>query len=86
VVETSGFNDRTWLDGDGHPHSEAMRVTERYRRTDVDHIEYKFLIDDPKMYTKPWGNTTILSRIPNYELIEYICNENNRDLPHLVGK
>jgi hypothetical protein len=86
VVETSGFNDRTWLDGDGHPHSDAMRVTERYRRTDLDHIEYKFLIDDPKMYTKAWGNTTILSRIPNYELVEYICNENNRDLPHLVGK
>jgi len=86
VVDTSGFNDRTWLDGDGHPHSDAMRVTERYRRTDFDHIEYKFLIDDPKMYTKPWGNTTVLSRIPNYELVEYICNENNRDLPHLVGK
>jgi hypothetical protein len=86
VVETSGFNDRTWLDGDGHPHSDAMRVIERYRRTDLDHIEYKFLIDDPKMYTKPWENATILSRIPNYELKEYICNENNRDLPHLVGK
>jgi hypothetical protein len=86
VVETTGFNERTWLDGDGHPHSDAMHVTERYRRTDFDHIEYKFLIDDPKMYTKPWGNTTILSRIPNYELVEYICNENNRDLQHLVGK
>lgn len=86
VVETVGLNDRTWLDGDGHPHSDAMHVTERYRRIDFDHIEYKFLIDDPKAYTKPWGNTTILSRVPNYELVEYICNENNRDLGHLVGK
>ena len=53
VVETAGFNDQTWLDGSGHPHSEAMRVTERFRRVNVGRMEIEIVIDDPKAYTKP---------------------------------
>ncbi len=54
VVESIGFNDKSWMDGAGHPHSEAMRVVERYRRIDHDTLELTMTIDDPKAYTKPW--------------------------------
>ena len=54
VVESIGFNDKSWMDGAGHPHSEAMHVVERYRRVDHDTLELTMTIDDPKAYTKPW--------------------------------
>jgi hypothetical protein len=54
VVETVGFNDKTWLDGMGHPHSEAMHVVERYHRRDFGHMDVAITIDDPQMYTKPF--------------------------------
>ena len=54
VVETTGFNDKTWLDLMGHPHSEALRVAERYRRRDFGHMDAEMTFDDPQMYTKPF--------------------------------
>jgi hypothetical protein len=85
VVETVGQNDITWLDEGGIPHSTDMKVTERIRRPDYGHLEIEHTIDDPKTFSKPWKFTThpVLLR---GELIEYICQENNKDVQHLVGK
>jgi hypothetical protein len=55
VVETTGFQERAWLDAEGHPRSETMRITERYRRRDVGHMDLETTFDDPKYYTKPFG-------------------------------
>lgn len=85
VVETVGQNAITWLDEGGIPHSSDMKVTERIRRPDYGHLEIENIIDDPKTFSKPWSFTThpVLLR---GELIEYICQENNKDVEHLVGK
>jgi len=85
VVETSGFNDRGWLDDPGHPHTEALRVTERYRRRDFGHMQIQMTIDDPKAYTKPWSATVPFELMPDIELIENIC-ENEKDQDHIRGK
>ena len=76
VVETVGFNDKTWLDGFGHPHSDAMKLTERFRRRDFGHMDIDVTIDDPKAYTKPVRYVQPQVLQPDTELIEYICNEN----------
>ena len=76
VVETVGFNDKTWLDGFGHPHSEAMKVTERFRRRDVGHMDIEVVIDDPKAYTQQIRYVQPQELLPDGDLIEYICNEN----------
>jgi hypothetical protein len=80
VIDTIGFNGRTRLDTLGHPHSDQMHVVERYQYTDPDHIAYEVTVDDPKTYTKPWKNSRTFTRMkPGQELIEYSCEENNRD-------
>ena len=84
VVDSSGFNDQTWLDDAGHPHTEALHVTERFRRPDFGHIELKLIVDDPKAYTKPWGATARLNFVADDEMIESIC-ENEKDFEHIVG-
>jgi hypothetical protein len=86
VVRTTGFNDKTWLDDAGHPHSDAMVVTERITRPDFGHLRVSITIDDPKMYTRPWTVLQEFRLSADDELIEYVCNENNLDIPHLVGK
>lgn len=86
VVETTGFNGRTWLDDAGHPQSERARVIERIRRPDFGHLVAEITIDDPAMYAKPWTVTQEFRLDPDGELIEYVCGENNLDIPHLVGK
>jgi hypothetical protein len=86
VVETSGFNDRTWLDLAGHTHSEALRTTERFRRRDLGHMEIQETFDDPQTFTKPWSITFQADLAPDIDVIEYICAENEKDTKHLVGK
>ncbi len=76
VVETVGFNGKTWLDGFGHPHSDAMKLTERFRRSDLGHMNIEITIDDPKAYTKALRYVQPQLLQPDTELIEYICNEN----------
>ncbi len=83
VVESTGFNGRIWLDGAGHPTTEAMRVTERFRRRDFGHLELQATIDDPKAYTKPWTIVQPLLLLPEDELIENVCNENEKDVSHM---
>ncbi len=78
VVQTAGFNDKGWLDNGGRPATEQLRVTERFRRKDFGHMDIQITIDDPKAYTKPWDVTLPLTFQADDELIEYICNENNK--------
>jgi hypothetical protein len=86
VVESSGFNGQAWLDQVGHPSTDALRTTERFRRRDFGHMDVVSTIDDPKAYTKPWSFTQPLRLLVDTELLELVCNENNKDLPHLKGK
>jgi hypothetical protein len=86
VVDVVGFNDETWLDQVGHPHSDVLHVVERYTRTDSNTLHYEALIDDPKTYSKSWTTSWNIPFQPGWELNEYICQENNKDLAHMVGK
>jgi hypothetical protein len=85
VVETTGFRDDGWLDVWGHPLTDQARTTERIRRVDFGTLEVQLTIDDPKAYTKPWSVTRKLAFVPNTELLEYVCNENEKSLQHMVG-
>ena len=85
IVTTAGYNDRTSIDLAGHPHTEALRMTERYRRRDVGHLDVQVTLEDPKAYTRPWTLPMEFDLIPDGQLIEYVC-ENERDQVHLVGK
>jgi hypothetical protein len=84
VVETVGFNKKTWIDAAGVPHSKDMKVTERIRLLDADNMEIVSTVDDARMYTKPWSFTT--PKRLHGEILEYICNENEADVRHFVGK
>jgi hypothetical protein len=86
VVESSGFNDRTWL-LDGYPHTEALHMTERYRRTDFGHLEIAVTFQDPGAYSKPWTVPARAQLAADTELLESVCNENNDSgQEHWVGK
>jgi hypothetical protein len=86
VVDTIGFNDRTWLDGFGHPHSEAMHVVERFGRRDFGHMELQITIDDPKMYTRPFTVKATHRLLPDTDVLEAICAENEKDRVHITNK
>jgi len=87
VVDTVGFNDKTWLDLQGHPQTEKLHVIERYQRRDLGHLEAEVSIDDPGAYKKPWTIKRATELAPaDEEVGQYVCTENNRDVPHLVGK
>jgi hypothetical protein len=79
IVETGFFNEKTNLDTVGHPHSDQMKITESYQRTDATHIMYEVLINDPKTYTAPWKNTRVFTLRPDWDIMEYSCEENNKD-------
>lgn len=79
VVDVIGLNDKSWLDAAGNPHSDGLHLIERYRLTDAQHLEYEVTIDDPKFYAKPWTSTMVFTRKADWELIEYSCDENNKD-------
>jgi len=83
VVETAGLNDKAWLDAFGHPRSESMRITERYRRRDFGHMDLEITFNDPKYYTRTFTLKLALKLMPDSDMLEYVCNENERDRPHL---
>jgi hypothetical protein len=83
VVETRGFNGKPWLDQVGKPSTERLRVIERYRRRDYGHLDIEITIDDPGAYTEPWTVVEHFDLRPETDLLEFACNENNRDLAHL---
>lgn len=84
VVDTAGFNDRSWLDIEGHPHTEALRITERFRRRDFGHMDLEMTIDDPKAFTKPFSFRIDKTLVPDTDLLESVC-ENDRSVPHMRG-
>lgn len=86
VVETVAQNGKTWLDMRGLPGGEKLKVTERYSRPTVGHMDIEVTIEDPQYYTKPWKANLAWTLLPDAELIESICEENNRDPAHMVGK
>jgi hypothetical protein len=86
VVDTIGFNDKTWLNGQGLPHSEELHVIERYHRLDYGRMEVEITMEDPKAFTKPHTFKRNYTLLPKWEIHEYVCNEFNVDFEHLVGK
>jgi hypothetical protein len=87
VVESFGFNDRTWLDHDGHPHSEALRMTERYSRRNFGNMDVEVTFSDPMVYARPFTVKVRAELAPDTEMIEWVCNEAaNANLSHWVGK
>jgi hypothetical protein len=73
VVDTVGFNDKTWLDSTGKPHSSDMHLIERYHRPDLGHLNIDLTIEDPKAFTKPYTFTRVFTLAPTWELQEYVC-------------
>ena len=84
VVDTGGFNDRGWLDIEGHPHTEALRITERYHRRDFGHLDLEVTIDDPKTFTRPFSLKIQKTLEPDTDLLESVC-ENDTSVPHMLG-
>jgi hypothetical protein len=84
VVDTVGFNDQSWLDNIGHPHTEMLHITERFHRADLGHLEIEFTIEDPGAYSKPWIIKRVADLDTKDEIGEYVCID--RDAAHLVGK
>jgi hypothetical protein len=85
VVETVGFNEKFWLDRQGTPHTDRLKMTERLTRTDSNTIKYQVTIDDPGAYTKPWVSSFNLRWVANSELFEYVCQDNNFASDLMVG-
>jgi hypothetical protein len=80
VIDTIGFNEKTRLDTIGHPHSDQLHVVERLTRTDPLHIAYEVTITDPKAYKEPFINKRVFTLKPDWELMEYSCEENNKEV------
>ena len=85
VVDRVGFDDRVWLDLESHPHSDRLHIIERYHRPDIGHLEIEITVDDPGVLAKPWTQKRV-AELAHEEIFEFICEENNRDVGHLVGK
>ena len=83
VVQTTGFRDGQWLDTEGNPLTDAARITERFRRLNFGHMEIDVTIDDPKAYTRPFTFKVKQVLVPDTELIEFICLENEKDIQHM---
>jgi hypothetical protein len=86
LVDSHGYNDRTWLDFGGHPHSEGLRITERLRRRAFGHIDVQTTFADPTIYAKPWTVNSRMELVTDTEMLEYVCNENERSYARMVGK
>lgn len=81
VVDSIGFNDKTWIDTARHPHSEAMHVVERFDRLDATHLGYQVTIEDPGIFTRAFTNKRVFVLMkPGQELMELVCEENNKDV------
>jgi hypothetical protein len=85
VIDTVGFNDKTWFDNRGNRHSDRLHLIERFTRTDLGLMQVEYTIDDPGAYSKPFKANFTAQLMPGEELLEYICQENNQDVPYLVG-
>jgi hypothetical protein len=86
VVETTGFRDDVWLDVNGSPLTNTGKMTERFRRVNYGSLQIDITIEDPKSYTKPFTVRVNQRLMPDTDLIEFVCAENERSDAHLVGK
>jgi len=86
VVESAGFNDKSWLDSMGHPHSEDLRIQERFHRRDFGHLDLTLTVEDLTMYAKPFTIRVTELLLPDSDILESICNENEKDRVHLEKK
>ncbi len=85
VVDSIGFNDKFWFDMAGHPHTTQLHVIERYHRRDYGNMDVEVTIQDPGAYAKPWVQHRLATLEPDWDVLEYVCNENNQDPGRLVG-
>jgi hypothetical protein len=85
IIDTVGFNDRFWFDFQGHPHTEQLHTIERYTRVNYGTLEKIVTIIDPGAYAKPFTIQFDATLRPGWELMEYVCNENNMDIQHIQG-
>jgi hypothetical protein len=85
VVDVIGFNGKAWLDQAGHQQTERAHLIERYTRTDSMTLKYEVTIDDPGAYSKPWTTRNTIRWRPGFQLMESICQENEKDSRHMVG-
>jgi hypothetical protein len=83
VVDTVGFNGKGWLSFSGQPSTEMLHIVERYHRPDLGHLAIEITVDDPGAYVKPWTLKKVSALAQDYELMEYMCNEGERDLQHI---
>lgn len=85
VVDTIGFNDKTWLDQVGHPHSDQLHLIERFHRIAPDMLQIDFTFDDPKAFTKQWTGMKQFKLRPDWQISEYVCEENfnNKDIQEI---
>jgi hypothetical protein len=79
VVTAGGFNERFWFTNGGLPHTESLRLTEKISRPDFNTLKYEVTVDDPGAYTRPWTGSWTMQLVPNQEIDEYFCDENNKD-------
>jgi hypothetical protein len=86
IIETSGFNGKSWLDQVGRPTTDQLHVTERFTRTAFGHMSIEVTIDDPGAYTDTWSATQVVHLRPDWEPLEFICGENNKDIESLPGE
>jgi hypothetical protein len=86
VVESNGYNDRSWLDHDGHPHTESLRTTERYHRRDFGNLDLEVTFSDPAAYSRPWTVAVRAELAADTDLLEWVCNEKGSELEHWIGK
>ena len=84
VVQSAGFRQGIWLDRIGSPLTEAARITERFRRTAYGRLEIAITVDDPKAYSRPWTVTVVQVLVPDTDLSEFICLENEKDSARLL--
>ena len=82
VVITTGFTDQTWLDVSGHPHTESLRLTQRFRRLDAGHLEIETTVDDPDAYSQPFTFTISATVMPDDDLLEFFCTDNEISSDH----
>ena len=86
VVDSAGFNDQVRIDSVGHPVSDSLRVEERFRRRDFGHMDLQITITDPKNYTRPITFKVTQLLLPDSDIFEYYCNENEKDRQHMPNR
>jgi hypothetical protein len=86
IVRSNGFRDDMWLDANGSPMTSAAKITERFRRPKFGRLDIDVTVDDPKAYTRPWTVSLKQFYVPDSDLLDYVCQENEKDVPHLRGQ